>query len=466
MDDTDRGTKKSLLSTFLPRRPLQWVGVAGVLGLVAGMGGVGVLLSGMGPLSAVPPHPDGWAHLLHFASSRAFAHNASASPTTDEPLTSTAMIMRGAAEYSLVCSDCHGAPGYGQNPVALSMRPEPPLIVDISKKLSADELYYVVKNGVRYTGMPAWPVQNRPDEIWAMVAFIEAMPTMDRASYQRLATGNADGVRQRANLGNVNAAVTLAPGTPKSIAPFVPTNTDRPYLPGDPQEAMFSSPAATTLPRTGYVSIDRGDLAATCVSCHGPDNTGRPAGAFPNLTLQSPQYIYDSLQAFATGQRQSGIMWLVAANLSDEQMRSLALQIGSAPARRTRADSEDGIPSSSQLARGAEIAHAGVASDGGSMDQPNPAPQMAPPAPAPSATPAVERCTSCHVSGSEVDKIIPAIDGQNADYLRTQLRLFRAGGRGDTTAYNPMVDDSKNLTDADITALADYYASVPPRAKP
>ncbi len=434
-----------------------------MFGIVAAIGGVGVLLSGMGPLSAVPPHPDGWAHLLHFASSRAFSHNASSAPPPSEPLESNAMIMRGAAEYALVCADCHGAPGFGQNPVALSARPEPPMLVDISKKLSDGELYYVVKNGVRYTGMPAWPVQNRPDEVWAMVAFIKRMPSMDRSTYLRLATGNGDGIVPRHDV-NANAALTIAPGNAKSISPFVPSNIDdRPYLPGDPQEATFSSPAATVLPRTGYVTIDRGDLASACVTCHGSESTGRPGGSFPNLTLQSPQYIYDALHAFASGQRQSGIMWLVAGSLSDDQMRSLALQIGSAPAQASRADSEDANATSASTSRGDDIAHVGIGGDAGVETPAKPSPQMAPPAPPPVA--GVERCTSCHVPGPEIDKIIPAIDGQNAAYFREQMRLFRAGGRGDTTSYNPMVDESKNLSDSDIAALADYYASASPRPK-
>jgi cytochrome c553 len=275
-----------------------------------------------------------------------------------------------------------------------------------------------------------------------MVAFIKAMPTMDSSTYLRLATGSGDGSLPRRDA-NANAALTIVPGNPKSISPFVASNNDnRPYLPGDPQESSFSSPAATVLPRTGYVSIDRSDLVSACVTCHGSENTGRPGGAFPNLTLQSPQYIYDSLHAFASGQRQSGIMWLVAGNLSDDQMRSLALQIGASPARASRADTEDVNATATTTARGDDIAHAGIGGPAGA-----------------------ERCTSCHVPGPEVDKIIPAIDGQNAAYFRAQMRLFRAGGRGDTTSYNPMIDESKNLSDADIAALADYYAAAPPRPK-
>jgi cytochrome c553 len=46
-----------------------------------------------------------------------------------------------------------------------------------------------------------------------------------------------------------------------------------------------------------------------------------------------------------------------------------------------------------------------------------------------------------------------------------QLRAFKDGGRGDTAAYNPMVKDTHNLTDAEIVAVASFYASLPPRAK-
>jgi mono/diheme cytochrome c family protein len=49
------------------------------------------------------------------------------------------------------------------------------------------ELFEIVKHGVRFTRMPAWPAQESDDEIWAMVAFLRKYPGLDQSTYQRLA---------------------------------------------------------------------------------------------------------------------------------------------------------------------------------------------------------------------------------------------------------------------------------------
>jgi cytochrome c553 len=376
-------------------------------------------------------------------------------PPPNAPLASDAMIMQGAANYAVVCANCHGAPGFGQSPIALSTRPEPPSIIDVSKHFSDGELFDIVRDGVRYTGMPAWPVTNRPDEVWAVVAFLKATPGMTRDAYTKLAYGTA--LEDRTD----SATSVFGPPRPSDtttaswITHFIPSNKERPYMPGDPQ-SPYATAAGTVLPRTGYGSLpDSADALARCVSCHGADGSGRPGGAFPNLTLQSPQYIYDALEAFSTGQRQSGIMWPIAANLTDEEMRTIASRIGSGPAIPSKDDKQ--ASASAAVVHGQQIALAGVASNGG------PAPaavggQVAAPL-------EVQRCSGCHMPDKYLDKVIPLLNGQHVAYLRAQLHVFRDGGRGDTAAFDPMVSTSHQMTDAEIDAAAAYYASLAPSSK-
>jgi cytochrome c553 len=442
---------------------LQWFGVVLALGVVGGAGGFATAASGIMNLSAIPPHPDGWAHLLHFASTQSFHRHGSA-PAANEPLESRAMVMRGAAQYAEVCASCHGAPGYGQSPVALSMRPEPPPILDVATHFTDGELFNVVRDGVRYTAMPAWPVSNRPDEVWAMVAFLKAMPHMDGETYRRLAYGNVEDASKRAAL---SAAIPLAaevPGAETTIAPFPGTKRARPYLPGDAQDP-FTTAAATALPRAGFGNAEvDADPMSTCVSCHGADGSGRAGGDFPNLTLQSPQYIYDALQAFATGERQSGIMWPIAASLSDAQMRIVATKLGVAPAVPSPPSDDAAANRAATHDTGERIAKAGVdATSETSGVRGGDVPAASGPVTLTSA--AVVRCTSCHIAGAYLAKVIPRIEGQNAAYLRMQLHAFRGEGRGDTGAYDPMRADSHELTDADISAVSAYYAGLAPLRK-
>jgi cytochrome c553 len=439
----------------LPATVAQWLSAAlvfAVLGLVAAFAGAA---SGFVDLSAIPPHPAGWARFLQFGMSRSVAMHAHP-PPSEEPLDSQAMIMEGAAEYSLICENCHGGPGLGQSPLALSFRPEPPLITQVARDFSPPELFFIVQNGVRYTGMPAWPVEGRPDEIWAMVAFLEAMPTMDRATYMRLARGGLDDARRDPGPGSAPGGPTNTAAGSMALAPFAASTAPRPYLPGDPQRTG-SPPEATELPRTGFGHVvSAGDALSRCAMCHGADGSGRSGGAFPNLTLQTPQYLYDALRAFAAGDRRSGIMWEVAADLSDDQMRAFATRVGSGPALASPREAGGAGPSqTATLDRGRQIAADGLNSAGkaeapGGSDPP---------------TPAVERCSSCHINMTYLGKIFPAISGQNAAYLRMQLRMFRDGGRGDTASYDPMPADAHRLNDADIAAVASFYAALPPSAK-
>ena len=54
------------------------------------------------------------------------------------------------------------------------MLPQPPDLAGAVDEWSDAELFRIVKHGVRFTGMPAWPTQARDDEVWAMVAFLRA----------------------------------------------------------------------------------------------------------------------------------------------------------------------------------------------------------------------------------------------------------------------------------------------------
>jgi cytochrome c553 len=450
----ERSEGDTVLRMLLPRRALQWVGAALTFALVGGAGAFAVAASGLVPMSAVPPDPDGVAHLLHYGMTRSVAFHAKAPPAY-APLSSDAMVTQGAANYAVECANCHGAPGFGQSPIALSTRPEPPPLIDVSKSLSDDELFVIVRDGVRYTGMPAWPVLNRPDEVWAVVAFLKAMPGMTRDAYTQLAYGNTQGGRTDPATSVFGPPRPSDPTSTSGISRFIPTNQARPYMPGDPQNP-YATPAGTVLPRTGYGSLAGStDALARCISCHGADGSGRAAGAFPNLTLQSPQYLYDALKAFSTGQRQSGIMWPIAANLTDEEMRAVASRIGSAPAVPSHAGSV--ADAAAAVVRGQQIALAGLAPNGSPQAQIKGA-QDIPPS-------KVERCSGCHMADKYLDKVIPLIDGQHAAYLSAQLRVFRDGGRGDTAGFDPMISASHNLSDADIIAVSAFYASLAPSSK-
>jgi cytochrome c553 len=72
----------------------------------------------------------------------------------------------------------------------------------------------------------------------------------------------------------------------------------------------------------------------------------------------------------------------------------------------------------------------------------------------------VPACLGCH-GGSNRNPTYPRLTGQSADYLKTQLHLFKAGKRGGTPYNHLMREVTRELTDADIAALAAYFSTLP-----
>lgn len=401
-----------MLRLLFPFRLTQWLGPLFAAGVVVVLVGMFVVMDGMVDLSAAEPHPEGWARFLHYTFERSTAAHAGAMPPAD--LDSAVRIAAGAAYYGQVCARCHGGPGFGQNPVVLSMHPRPQyLVTDLPiAKFTAPELFRIVKAGVKYSAMPSWPADGRDDEVWQLVSFLRAMPTMSPAQFRQLAV-----VQHR------QAAVPVPFGASPALTRYKLRND------GEPPLASFNY----RTPAFGFSGYALGgDAVATCAQCHGADGAG--GGAFPNLTLQSRDYLARTLTAFAAGRRRSGYMQMVASELSPAQIAALAVYYSNLPRRST----ETATPSP---ALGQQIALVGL-----------PAAGLAP-------------CASCHGVTRVAQKAFPLLEGQSVWYIANQMAVFRAGGRGTISGNrinDPMVVIARKLTGAQSRAVAAYYAAQPP----
>ncbi|HKQ05602.1 MAG TPA: c-type cytochrome [Blastocatellia bacterium] len=77
------------------------------------------------------------------------------------------------------CSVCHGIDGKGQTTIGQRMYPPVPDMTQGETQQKADgELFYIISNGVRLTGMPAWEGEDTPESIWDLVAFIRHLPQL------------------------------------------------------------------------------------------------------------------------------------------------------------------------------------------------------------------------------------------------------------------------------------------------
>ena len=96
----------------------------------------------------------------------------------------------GAKAFDDMCSRCHGAPGKEPFPGSQDMNPPPPDLSEIVPRRSPAELFWVIENGIRMTGMPAWGPTHTEPQIWDLVAFLRRLPQFSVREYQEaLRTG-------------------------------------------------------------------------------------------------------------------------------------------------------------------------------------------------------------------------------------------------------------------------------------
>lgn len=103
-------------------------------------------------------------------------------PALDDPK----MIQTGFGHYKEMCEMCHGGPGVKPGEIERGLQPEPPELTEAASDWNTRELFWITKNGVRMTGMPAWGVTHPDNVIWSMVSFVRRLPKMTPEQYQTL----------------------------------------------------------------------------------------------------------------------------------------------------------------------------------------------------------------------------------------------------------------------------------------
>jgi mono/diheme cytochrome c family protein len=107
-------------------------------------------------------------------------------PPPQSTLSNPQTLRVGFEHYNEMCIVCHGAPGVEPGEAREGLNPKPPLLVKVAKQISTSELFWVIKHGIKMTGMPAWGPTHSDDKIWAMVAFVKTLPDMTPAQYKAM----------------------------------------------------------------------------------------------------------------------------------------------------------------------------------------------------------------------------------------------------------------------------------------
>ena len=102
-------------------------------------------------------------------------------------LTDQARWRDGADHFEDHCAVCHGRDGHGDKEMGDRMYPPvPDLAAAATQQKSDGALFYIIQNGVRWTGMPGWKAEHSPDETWRLVSFIRHVPSMTAAEVASL----------------------------------------------------------------------------------------------------------------------------------------------------------------------------------------------------------------------------------------------------------------------------------------
>jgi hypothetical protein len=91
------------------------------------------------------------------------------------------------SNYHGMCRFCHGAPEYQPEEFAKGLYPSPPRMTaeHIQQTRSDTEIYWIVKHGIKMTGMPAFGPTHTEAELWGLTALAKEMPRMTSEQYRR-----------------------------------------------------------------------------------------------------------------------------------------------------------------------------------------------------------------------------------------------------------------------------------------
>jgi mono/diheme cytochrome c family protein len=101
------------------------------------------------------------------------------------------LIRSGAGNYNAMCTGCHLAPGVAKTELSQALYPTPPNLAGIAVERDPAITFWVIKHGIKATGMPAWGKSMGDEYIWGMVAFLKQLPTMDAERYQALVASSS-----------------------------------------------------------------------------------------------------------------------------------------------------------------------------------------------------------------------------------------------------------------------------------
>ena len=139
------------------------------------------IYSGIYNVSAIKPETGISKWILETTMDNSVEHHSKGIkvPNLDDSL----KIKKGFAFYKEMCESCHGAPGKKETELAKGLNPPAPDLSESGQEMSSEQLFWVTKNGIKMTGMPAWGRTHSDDILWSLVAAIKKLHEISPEEY-------------------------------------------------------------------------------------------------------------------------------------------------------------------------------------------------------------------------------------------------------------------------------------------
>ena len=115
------------------------------------------------------------------------------------PIPPTAEVLSEArAHFADHCATCHGNDGSGKTDIGQNLYPKPPdMRQPETQRLTDGQIYYIIHNGIRLTGMPAWGGPGKDEDSWKLVLFIRHLPQMTPQEMKEMEPFNPKSAAER-----------------------------------------------------------------------------------------------------------------------------------------------------------------------------------------------------------------------------------------------------------------------------
>jgi len=157
------------------------IGAAIALLALVPVGVVAFVKSGIYDVAASKPHTKLTEWITHETMIHSIRRHAQAIKAPRR--SSGAQVRAGFCTYETHCVACHGAPAIAREQWVSGLEPSPPYLLDATSHWSSAELFWIVKHGIKMTGMPSWRDSMSDRQVWDVVAFLEAMRQLPPQTY-------------------------------------------------------------------------------------------------------------------------------------------------------------------------------------------------------------------------------------------------------------------------------------------